>query len=39
MEFDFSRYGPATLGLNCCKFCNSSRRIQLAGLEDVLDMF
>jgi hypothetical protein len=38
VEFNFPRYGPAALGLNCCNFCNSSRRVDLAGLEDVLDV-
>ena len=27
------------LGLNCCKFCDSCRRIEFALLEDVLNVF
>ncbi|MSV27891.1 MAG: hypothetical protein EXQ52_03985 [Bryobacterales bacterium] len=31
-----SRYGPAALGSNCCKYCNSSRRVDFRALENVL---
>ena len=35
VEFDFSRHGPDALGSNCCKFCNSSRGVEFARLNDL----
>lgn len=34
----FAELVPPGLALNCCKFCNSCRAVQLALVEDILDV-